>query len=104
MTWNQQNPDDVYHTNYQINIYIYILRFLLPFLAPSPPNLCQVAWRCAVLDLLTTFFSFTLRFWNQMVTCRSDRLVVAEILLLFSLVMNLLAAYSFSNSFSWILV
>lgn len=39
-----------------------------------------------------------------MVICLSDRLVAADIFLLLSLVMNLLAAYSFSSSFSWSLV
>ena len=65
----------------------------------------QVACMWAfVLDLQMNFFSLTRRFWNHMVTCRSDRLVVAEIRRRLSLVMNLLAAYSFSNSFSWSLV
>lgn len=57
-----------------------------------------------LFTLATNFFSFTLLFWNQMVICRSDRLVAAEIFLLLSLVMNLFAAYSFSSSFSWTLV
>ena len=57
-----------------------------------------------VFTLDTNFFSFTLLFWNQMVICRSDRPVTAEIFLLLSLVMNLLAPYSFSSSFSWTLV
>lgn len=64
----------------------------------------QVVCMWLLLDLLMNFFSFTRRFWNQMVTCRSERLVAAEMRLLLSLVMNLLAAYSFSSSFSWILV
>lgn len=64
----------------------------------------QVEWRWGALDLLTTFFSFTRRFWNQMVTWRSERFVVAEMRRRFSLVMNLLAAYSFSSSFSCTLV
>lgn len=64
----------------------------------------QVLWRWGVLHLVITFFSLTLRFWNHIVTWRSDRLVAVEILRLFSLVMNLLAAYSFSSSFSWIFV
>lgn len=53
-----------------------------------------------LLILATTFFSFTRLFWNQMVIWRSVRLVVAEIFLLLSRVMNLLLAYSFSSSFS----
>lgn len=53
-----------------------------------------------VFSLLTTFFSFTRLFWNHIVTCRSDRLVWADILLLLSFVINLLAAYSRSSSFS----
>lgn len=57
-----------------------------------------------VVGLHTNFFSLTRRFWNQMVTWRSERSVVAQILLLLSLVMNLLASYSFSSSFNWILV
>lgn len=57
-----------------------------------------------LFTLATNFFSFTLLFWNQMVICRSDRLVTAEIFLLLSFVMNLLAAYSFSSSLSWTLV
>lgn len=57
-----------------------------------------------LFTLATNFFSFTLLFWNQIVICRSERLVAAEIFLLLSLVMNLFAAYSFSSSFSWTLV
>lgn len=37
-------------------------------------------------------------------TCLSDRFVVADILLLLSLVMNLFVAYSLSSSFSWTFV
>lgn len=57
-----------------------------------------------VLTLATNFFSLTLLFWNQIVICLSDKLVPAEIFLLLSFVMNLLAAYSFSSSFSCTLV
>jgi len=65
----------------------------------------HIAWMTLLgVGLHTNFFSLTRRFWNQMVTWRSERSVVAQILLLLSLVINLLASYSFSSSFNWILV
>lgn len=53
---------------------------------------------------LFSFFSFILRFWNQILTCRSVRLSIRESWSLFSLFMYTLKKNSRSSSRIWYLV
>lgn len=68
--------------------------------SPRKTQNAALLYGALFLTLAMNFFSLTLLFWNQIVIWRSDKLVAAEIFLLLSFVMNLLAAYSFSSSLS----